>query len=269
MENYTHSNSNSNTWDNNPFFIDNYKEKRGEIREHYGILRDDLVRLNQSLTINMNTGQGIPIWLQEIEIILPTAIGINNFVRNHLERDNQELLDYIPQFIQEINNHIENVRRFRNNLRPFIENEVREGGIVISSFPNQGFYFDEGYIDLMNLQLDRIIVVIRDSDENNIQDNLRLLREDFNSRYVINHNDNGFLLIGNFLIGRNNGLMINELEEILVNIPFRENILLELTNIYTSRLHLQEKLGLIQTDISNIIENINRLQYRTKADCCP
>ncbi len=255
--------------DNKGFFIDSNRERKKELEVHRNILKNDLLAINQSFNFIPNKGNGIPLWLSTVRINPTMGFTPTDFVHYHLQRDKPELLSYIPNFIEEINFHNQRVRDFMNNSKLFIENEVKGRGIKISVFPNQGFYYNEDYKTFLNLQLDRIIVVLKDSSDNDLTENLRSLQNDFTSHYSIRCNENDYLLIGNFLVGSYNELIIADLEDILVNIPFRREILMEITNLYANRLCLQNKLDLIVSELGDVVQKIDRLQYRTKVKCCP
>ncbi|WP_458747241.1 hypothetical protein [Candidatus Nitrosocosmicus sp. T] len=256
--------------DNEAFFIDANKERKNELEKHRNILKNDLLSINQSFNFIPTEGNGIPLWLSTIRINPTIGFVPTDFVQYHLERDNPQLLNHIPKFIEEIESHNQKVLEFMNNSQLFIENDVRRMGIEVSIFPNQGFYYNEDYRTFLNLQLDRITTVLRNGlEEISLSENLTLLQNDFNSRYHLSRNGNGYLLLGNFLVGRNNELITHGLEEILVNIPFRTEILMEITNLYTNRLYLQNKLDLIVSELGDVVQKIDRLQYRTKVKCCP
>ena len=70
---------------NKIFLKYNLKQKGDEIKDHYAILRKDLVELSQSLTIIMNSSEYIPEWRNKIEILL-IVVKLHEDLKYHLEK---------------------------------------------------------------------------------------------------------------------------------------------------------------------------------------
>lgn len=113
-------------------YITIHVKKTKSIKQHYNIINKNLKPFSGSLTIEKIHGGYIPRWRQELEISSPSQYIKYEDLEYHLKKDFPGSIENIQDFIKVINSHDENVKKFKNELRPFIESKFKEEGIMSS-----------------------------------------------------------------------------------------------------------------------------------------
>jgi len=248
--------------DTKVFFIDSKKERIDDLKEHRDILKEDLEQLNQSLNIIKRTGKYVPNWQREMEIISPNEITLPEFVINHAEKDFPNLSDKIKECVTKINDNNINIQNFQYQIQSIVEKQCVKRDILITEIPNRGFYFGDGYITTLDMQLNSIFDVLCYNSSF-----IGEFLEQFRPRVTIN--EFGFIQISDRIHGNGDRLLAEKIEDMIHDIPKSRDILLPFSNIVDTYLSIQQLSDEIHIEVNKIIDDIHRNKYKTRAKCCP
>ncbi|TVP41376.1 hypothetical protein [Candidatus Nitrosocosmicus arcticus] len=250
---------------NQIFFKRQTEQKDNELKEHRQILKTDLSNLLEDLKIKKKNIEGMSQWRQEIELF-PIKIKLHEDLKKHLKKEKLEdsevdLLEDIITLQHQIDAHNEKTTKFRNGLRLFVEKKFIENNIIPSEEPLRGFYYNDDYEGLMNIQFSSIVQCIKENSSlNELMENMRL---------PFKRNDDGYITMAGKLVGNIEELNTEKMKNILKEIPFDNNIINSLTTFYNEVSNIQEKSDKIEEELNKIVQELERNHYKEKANCCP
>jgi hypothetical protein len=192
----------------------------------------------------------------------------DNFIteagRNHISVDNVDLLNEISEYKERLKLHIKNVEILPHIIDSTIKSKFIEAGI----YPvRTGNYEDIGYYHFgdVNMQLNVTWDNFLTSGRN---------IEAFVRRYNFNglqfNEDQGYLKLGGFVVGRGNNEQRIRMRQILNEIPRNHFILNALNNLMNNKLDLDRRAQRIRNMATPLSQAITDREYRTvNRNCCP
>ncbi|KAA2282174.1 hypothetical protein [Candidatus Nitrosocosmicus sp. SS] len=161
----------------------------------------------------------------------------------------------------DIGTHYDKIQNFRNQIKLFVEKEFSKENIPIATKPNLGFYFNDDYRMLLDIQLNGIGDCLYNNRD------IGPLKDSF--RPAITINKYGNILIGNFLIGKGDESLKNKIVRVVKEIPYSNDFFSMFSDIYKSYIQIENKSKGIEDKLNNIMDDIYRHKYKTKVKCCP
>ena len=178
--------------------------------------------------------------------------------------DKPDLLNEIIEYRKRLEFHIKNVESLPRIVDSIVKSKFIECGIYpthTDNYRKEGYYHFGDIDHLLNVDMCEGFLC-SNRDIQSFVRNFNFLGREFSE-------DEHFLRLGNFVIGRGNEQQRQTMREVLTQIPKNHLILNALNGLMNSKSDLDTRSARIRGMANPLSRSIANLEYRTLCTCCP
>jgi hypothetical protein len=237
-----------------------------EVRNHYEILNIEVYYPLSTLGLNPIVSElEYPSWksLLKVNGYIPDDF-LTDTATQHVSVDAPNLLNEIIEYRNRFRVHIRNVKLLPLTVNSIVKNKFIEAGLYPTATDNYRMegYYHFGDVDyLLNVEICEAFLS-GDRDIQSFVRNFNFLRREFSE-------DEHFLRLDGFIIGRGNAQQRRAMRRVLIEIPRDRLILNALNDLMNSKIDLNNRAARIRNMATPITRQIANNEYRRLCPCCP